>query len=94
MCIQLKGPMPFSFLPLCMAETRALIRKTQSHIITLDETKEDNPVVRSGYFRTELNYSPFLAYHGAWTFSSGNAVHFSLRKKKKKKMPSNDERIR
>lgn len=59
-----------------MAEAWALIRKTQSHIITLDETKEDNPVVRLGYFRLELNYSCFLTYHGAQAFCSWNAICF------------------
>lgn len=48
----------FSLLVLFMAEGAwALIRKTQSHIITLDETKEDNTVVRLEYFIIELNYS-------------------------------------
>lgn len=46
-----KEQCPSRFFFLFMAEAWALIRKTQSHIITLDETKEDNPVVRLGCFR-------------------------------------------
>ncbi len=52
----------------------ALIRKTQSHIITLDKTKEDNPVVRFWYFVIELNYSCFLTNRGALAFVSGDAT--------------------
>lgn len=54
-----KGPIPFSFL-LVMAVAWVLIRKTQSHIITLDETKEDNPVDSLRYVEVELNYIWFL----------------------------------
>lgn len=48
-----------------MKQAWALIRKTQSHIITLDETKEDNPVVRLGYFIIELSYPCLVTYRCA-----------------------------
>lgn len=55
-----KGPIPFSFLLLVMAVAWVLIRKTQNHIITLDETKEDNPIVCLAYVEIEFNYTWFL----------------------------------
>lgn len=75
MCIELKRPMLFLFFfSLRQRMAWTLIRKTQSHIITLDETKEDNPVVHLGYFIIELNYSSLLTYHGALAFRSGHAI--------------------
>lgn len=74
-CIELKGPMLFLFfLSSWQRKAWALIRKTQSHIITLDETKEDNPVVRLEYFIIELNYSCLLTYHGALAFCAEDAI--------------------
>lgn len=52
----------FSF-SLWLRKAWTLIRKTQNYIITLDETKEDNPVVRLGYFIIELSYSCLLTLH-------------------------------
>lgn len=56
-----------------MAESWALIRKTQSHIITLDETKEDNPVVCLGCAGIKL----LLLSYAAQAFCSRNALNFS-----------------
>lgn len=56
--------LPFSFSsPRQRDGAWALIRKTQSHIITLDETKEDNPVVRLWYSLIELYCHCFPTYH-------------------------------
>lgn len=70
----------------------AQIRKTQSHIITFDETKEDNPAVRLGYFIIELTCSCHPTQHGTLAFRSGDAILFIV-KVNLKWMPLNGHMI-